>query len=114
MKSLSATSQVVEGTRNHTLECFVTSNPVAFITWTKNGSVIQPSNETIISVSNNITERSSITKSMITFKRIGKDHYSNYSCVAANMIGTARSEQLLIVTCKYRHMPFMNFTNQSL
>eukprot|EP00795_Rhopilema_esculentum_P016841 gene16841-8312_t len=101
LASLVATSNVLEGSRHHAIECKVRSNPAANITWTKNGSRIQNSSDILIYAEyTNITDRGSTLKSKLVFSSIRKEDYGNYSCIATNIIGSVSSEQHLTVTYK--------------
>ena len=66
-----------------------------------NGTVIHHSNKTAIQfVHSNETIKGIILKATLTLNNLEKDDYANYVCTATNFVGSASSEQLLVITCK--------------
>ena len=86
---------------NYTLECIVRSKPISTIAWTKNGTVIQESNKTTEqSLYVNETIKGATLISTITLHNIEKEDYGKYTCTARNLVGSANSEQLLVISCE--------------
>ena len=102
LKALQMTSIVLDGTATYTMECIVRSKPRSSITWTKNGTVIQNSNKTMIqSIYINETIKGITLNSSMTINKIEKQDYGNYICTAENSVGPVKSEQLLVISCEF-------------
>ena len=77
-----------------TLSCNATGNPKPAISWTRNGSRVDASNNSRISFSEN--------KHQLTITNVNRTDSGEYQCVASNSVGNATSDvALLDVQCKY-------------
>ncbi len=101
LKSLQKIAHVQENTLNYMLECMVVGNPEPEISWFKNGAVYNRTNNTEVTTTMNRTASSTLLKSVLTFRSIGKMDFGNYTCKASNTLGSVISTSFLIITCKY-------------
>ena len=78
---------------NVTLSCVADGNPVPTISWTKDGSSIDTSNNSKISFSAN--------KTQLSITNVKRTYSGEYRCVAKNSLGNVTSNvATLIVQCK--------------
>ena len=78
-----------------TLTCNATGNPNPAISWTKNGSRVDTSNNSRISFSEE--------KKQLTITNVNRTDSGKYRCVASNSVGNATSSvATLDVHCKYK------------
>ena len=82
---------------NVTFTCKVNGNPVPTISWTRDGSLINNTN-------NNLTRISlSRDKKQLTITNVNRTDSGKYRCVASNSLGHETSKAAsLDVQCKYR------------
>ncbi len=82
----------IEG-KNVTLSCYATGNPAPAISWTRDGSPVDTSNNSRISFSDD--------KKKLTITNVNRTDSGEYRCVANNSLGTTFSAATLDVQCKY-------------
>ena len=75
-----------------TLSCDATGNPVPTISWTRNGSSVDASNNSRISFSED--------KKKLTITNVNRTDSGKYQCVASNKLGNDTSNAKLDVQCK--------------
>ena len=77
---------------NLTLSCNTTGNPIAKISWTRNGTAVNSSGRISFSADNK----------QLTIMNVSRTDSGEYRCVARNSLGNATSNvATLNVQCKY-------------
>ena len=76
-----------------TLSCNASGNPVPTISWTKNGSPVNASNNSRVSLSKD--------KKQLTITIVSRTDRGEYRCVANNSVGNTASAATLDIQCTY-------------
>ncbi len=83
---------ITEGDGDVTLSCDASGSPAPELSWTRNGSPVETSNNSRISLSNN--------NKSLTITNVNRADSGKYQCVASNKLGNATSNATLDIQCK--------------